>query len=90
MSNGSFSCYCYGMTNGVQLCSGLNVGDCANACANALLGSAVTSCPTTGLVGCCVTNGPVGMQEQCEYSGDPTGDQSTCTSNSGTWSTTPM
>ena len=50
-------------------------------------GTAGDTCPSANLIGCC-TN--AGGGEQCAYTGDTSGfDEAKCTSQSGTWSTTP-
>jgi hypothetical protein len=49
----------------------------------------VSACPTSGLVGCCLNSqGPNLTSNDCVYyAGSNT--QNECTSNGGTWSTTP-
>jgi hypothetical protein len=54
------------------------------------MGTTATSCPSTNLAGCCtITTAGVSV-ETCYYDSTITSsDQSSCTSENGTWSTSP-
>lgn len=80
-SSGAYSNWCY--IAGSECVNGEgNTAQCTN-----LKGTQVASCPTTGLVGCC-TIAQV-TTETCYYKGQAANLQSTCTSNGGTWATSP-
>jgi hypothetical protein len=52
------------------------------------MGTVVSSCSTTGLVGCC-TYAAATTLVYCSYSGTASADQTSCTTMGGTWSTSP-
>jgi hypothetical protein len=91
--------FCSASFAGTQVCYGYTnlTSDQQNAvtssCTGTLQGKIVSSCPTSGLLGCCKTSVSGGYtQEECYY-GDDAGtssasaDQMACTSANGTWST---
>jgi hypothetical protein len=51
-------------------------------------GTAVTSCPSAGLVGCCTETASGVTAESCNYAGTASDLMTACASASGTWSTT--
>ena len=63
--------------------STLPAASAASACTNAG-GTASPHCPTANLVGCCVNDDST----TCYYIGTVAEDQSSCSDDNGTWTTT--
>jgi hypothetical protein len=90
---GSSSVFCSSSFGGQQQCYGYTnlTSDQANSvsgsCTGSLQGKVVSSCPTSGLTGCCKYTAGGISTEDCFYSSDAATDKQVCTSENGTWST---
>jgi hypothetical protein len=91
-SGGASSVYCSLTVQGQTACIILlNVPSAQvsaedQACTNQG-GTTVSSCPSSGLVGCCTIVIGGLSTEQCVYFGTASDEQSSCTQTGGTWST---
>jgi hypothetical protein len=89
MTTGSSSVFCAVGEAGSNYCYGfigLSAADASaetSGCTISLMGTVVSACSTTGLVGCCSSTASTYIEEQCFYSGTASDDQTAC--GSGTW-----
>lgn len=93
---GGGALFCTFSTGGTQSCAGYSGLTGAERTAEETAckdesGTTASSCPSSGLVGCCTTkasgSGQTFTTEACYYAGTAADLQSACTSANGTWST---
>jgi hypothetical protein len=91
-SGGTSSAYCSLTVQGQTACiifSNLTSAElsAADQSCTSQGGTTVSSCPSSGVVGCCTMVNSGISAEECLYFGTASADQSQCTQSGGTWST---
>ncbi|MEO6952769.1 MAG: hypothetical protein ABI321_13260 [Polyangia bacterium] len=93
-TSGGESTFCVNSTGGEQTCNGYTNVDSAfksaeDSSCKSVNGTVASSCPTSGLDGCCHVAANGVKSETCFYQNNAADEQSSCVSNGDTWTTTP-